>query len=71
MATQHSVATWQRILAALLSIGGIVATGLDVSRASQQSSLSVALALLGLYGAYLFGYVALRGELPKSLSPRK
>jgi hypothetical protein len=68
---QQGVAPWQRVLAGLLAIGGIVATGLDVARSAQQSWLSIALALLALYGAYLFGYVALRGVLPKSLRPRK
>lgn len=62
----RSAPIWQRVVCAVLAVGGGVAivAGL-VTGHGAGSHQSVASLVLALGGFYLFGYIALRGHLPK------
>ena len=71
MATQGRTVRWLRIICALLAVTGVWALSRpalydDLERPSNWFVLA-----FGLFGLYLFAYFALRGRLPKGLSPDK
>lgn len=60
----RSAPIWQRVICGVLAIGGGVALVAEVlyGVSSHQSLVSL---LFGLGGLYLFGYIAVRGRLPR------
>jgi hypothetical protein len=55
---------WQRVFCALVGVGGAAAVLASAVHGDVQGWHKLASALIALYGAYLFGYIALRGRLP-------
>ena len=62
----HRVAPmWQRIFSGLFCVGGIVAVLVpSIHGGTAPGWNKIASELAALYGAWLFGFIALRGRLP-------
>jgi len=62
---------WQRAISALLALGGMWALITRSLDGELGTWVELGVFLAALYGAYLFGYFALRGRLPGVLAGKR
>jgi|GEM_PF-3247068 len=71
MENRSRAPVWQRAISALLALGGIWALVSRSLDGELGTWVELGVILTALYGAYLFGYFALRGRLPGVLAGKR
>lgn len=67
MTDPRKAAVWLRAVTALLALGGGGALLYDLLARGISSWLDGLIAVMGLYGLYLFGFFSITGRLPASM----
>lgn len=71
MQSDGKVPRWQRVISALFSLAGTLVLADQLLEDKLLSWTQIAIALVALYGVYMFGCIAVRGKLPTSQLQRE